>query len=89
MLKGGGTEKVWVVFLWKLQVLAILNGGRKKLPPFKTWGTDTFYIVLREAGGGGCSQTVLDTRFSNFVSPPHPLPVINDQSLTSFFQCNK
>ena len=51
---------------------------RKKIPPFKR-GTQQ---VLPCLGGGGRAQRVSDTRFSHFVAPPpHPLPVINDQSL--------
>ena len=31
---------------------------------------------------GGGAQNGSDPRFPNFVAPPPPLPVINDQSLT-------
>ena len=37
MLKGeGGITRFWVVFTHKLEVLAILNGGCKKFPLFKS-----------------------------------------------------
>ena len=60
----------------KLEVLAIMKGGRKKFPPFKRGGgREKFYPVLR-----GGEQNVSDPRFSHFVAPR---PVINDQSLTA------
>ena len=39
---GGGTKGFEVVLTRELDVLAIVMGGRKKFPPFKTGGTTSF-----------------------------------------------
>ena len=40
-------------------------------------------VKIRLLSWGGGAQKVSDPRFSHFVAPP-PLPVINDQSLTTY-----
>ena len=59
MLKGGA-KSFGVVFMPKLEVLAILKGGRKMFPLLKG-GREKFYPVLR---GGVARHKVLDPRFS-------------------------
>ena len=41
---GGGTKSFGVVFTRKLEVLAILYGGREKFPLFKRGGAKSFTL---------------------------------------------
>ena len=36
--------------MWELEVLAVLNGGRKTFPPFKRGGAQNFYPALKGEG---------------------------------------
>ena len=76
----GNTTRFGVVLPWELEVLAILNGGRiLTFPLFKVCGGGVREKVYPCREGG---QKVMGPRFSYFVAPAPPLPVINDQSLT-------
>ena len=76
MLKGGH-KKFWVRFYavaWCFN--HIVGGVTKKFPLFKRGGVKSFTLPW---GGGRKKFRTCD--FPHFVAPP--LPVINDQSLTS------
>ena len=63
---GGGAEQVYS---------HVEGGGAKSFHSLKA-GVRKVLPCLEEG-----TQKVADQQFSNFVAPPPPLPVINDQSL--------
>ena len=66
--EGGGTKSFGVVFMRKLEVLAILMGERIKFPLFERGGAKSFTL------SSGGAQKVSDPRFSHFVAAPPPPP---------------
>ena len=70
-----------VISTQELEVLAVLNGGMQKFPPFKSGGAKCFTLSWGVGGGGEARAKSLDSGFSHFVASPTPL-VINDQPLT-------
>ena len=70
MAGGGGTKSIGVVLTWGLHVVAILKGATKSFHPLK--------------GGGGIDPVLRGwpQKCSDHVGFHHPLPIINDPSLS-------